>query len=104
MWQHRERSMASLTIRDIDESVKSRLRVRAAQRGLSMEEEVRRILRAAVDEPAVAERGLGERIRRRFSALGDVQLPIADREPVRDPLPVERQARSGRARPAKRSV
>jgi plasmid stability protein len=45
--------MASLTIRNLEESVKARLRVQAAQRGRSMEEEARHILREAVGvEPA----------------------------------------------------
>ena len=37
--------MASITIRDIDERLKTRLRVRAAHNGRSMEEEARDILR-----------------------------------------------------------
>lgn len=40
--------MASLTVRGLDEDVKHRLRVRAATKGLSLEEEVRRILADAV--------------------------------------------------------
>ena len=40
--------MARLTIRDLDDAVKEKLRVRAAQHGHSMEEEVRQILRQAV--------------------------------------------------------
>lgn len=40
--------MATLTIRNIDDGVKERLRVRAALQGRSMEEEVRAILRRAV--------------------------------------------------------
>lgn len=40
--------MASLTIRNLDEGLKSDLRVRAAKQGHSMEEEVRQILRDAV--------------------------------------------------------
>lgn len=40
--------MASLTIRNIDEELKERLRVRAALQGHSMEEEARLILRRAV--------------------------------------------------------
>jgi len=40
--------MASLTIRNIDDELKERLRVRAAQQGHSMEEEARLILRRAV--------------------------------------------------------
>jgi plasmid stability protein len=41
--------MASLTVRNIDESVKNRLRIRAAQHGRSMEDEVRHILKASLD-------------------------------------------------------
>lgn len=41
--------MASITIRRLDESVKNRLRVRAAEHGRSMEEEARCILNDALD-------------------------------------------------------
>ena len=40
--------MASITIRNLDDDIRTRLRVRAAGNGHSMEEEVRRILRRAV--------------------------------------------------------
>jgi plasmid stability protein len=40
--------MAQLLVRRIEESVVARLRRRAARRGVSLEEEHRRILRAAV--------------------------------------------------------
>ena len=40
--------MASITIRNLDDEVKHRLRVRAAWNGRSMEEEARLILREAV--------------------------------------------------------
>lgn len=43
--------MATLTVRKIDDEVLARLRVRAAQHGLSMEEEARQILRRAVAAP-----------------------------------------------------
>src|SRR5262245_15112038 len=39
--------MASITIRQLDESLKQQLRLRAASHGRSMEDEVRTILRAA---------------------------------------------------------
>jgi plasmid stability protein len=39
--------MASITIRNLDDDVKERLRIRAAQHGHSMEEEARTILRQA---------------------------------------------------------
>jgi antitoxin FitA len=43
--------MATLSVRRIDEEVYERLRARAAQHGISMEEEARRILQRAVTAP-----------------------------------------------------
>ncbi len=43
--------MPGLSVRRIDQQLYERLRRRAAQHGVSMEEEVRRILRAAVSGP-----------------------------------------------------
>ena len=40
--------MATMTIRNLDDDVKVRLRVQAAQHGRSMEEEARSILRSAL--------------------------------------------------------
>lgn len=76
--------MATLTIRDLDDSLKQDLRVRAAQHGHSMEEEARQILRRAL-QPQSGVPDLAARIRARFSGLGDVDLPIPPREPVREP-------------------
>lgn len=75
--------MATLTIRNLDDRLKGRLRIRAAARGRSMEEEARQILRTALSESEPASANLAARIRGRFAKLGDVQLPIAPREPVR---------------------
>lgn len=77
--------MASLTIRDLDEGLKQRLRVRAAHRNRSMEEEARQILRDALAEAPAPVVDLGQRIRARFSSLGGVDLPVAPREAVRTP-------------------
>jgi len=77
--------MATLTIRNLEDPLKSRLRLRAAARNRSMEEEARQILRAALQEPSLPTPDLGARIRARFVALGDVQLPIEARDPVRPP-------------------
>jgi len=55
------------------------LRVRAAERGRSMEAEVREILTSAVGGRRQP-RGLGSVIRDRFAALGGVDLPIPSRE------------------------
>jgi plasmid stability protein len=41
--------VASITIRNLDEDLKARLRVQAAQRGRSMEDEAREILRSALE-------------------------------------------------------
>ena len=77
--------MGTLTIRSLDDSLKSRLRMRAAARNRSMEEEARQILRSALQEPIVQTQDLGSRIRARFAALGNIQLPIEARQGVRDP-------------------
>lgn len=76
--------MASITIRNLDDSLKSRLRVQAAVHGRSMEDEARTILRtalAAQPEPA----GIGTAIHALFRPLGGVELPELPREPVREP-------------------
>ena len=49
--------MTQLTIRGIDDKLKRALRLRAAENGWSMEEEVRRILRAALAVPSPEEEG-----------------------------------------------
>lgn len=61
--------MATLMIRNLDDTTKSALRVQAARNGRSMEEEARTLLRLAFSRPATAE-GLGTRIHRRFADLG----------------------------------
>ena len=76
--------MASITVRNLDEGVKKRLRVRAADNGRSMEEEVRLILREAV-EPETRGENLAEAIRARFAPLGGVELELPPREPMREP-------------------
>lgn len=77
--------MGTLTIRNIEDPLKRRLRMRAAARNRSMEEEARQILRAVLMEAAAPESDLGARIRSRFAKVGDVELPIAPREAVRTP-------------------
>ena len=78
--------MATLTIRNLDEAVKERLRVRAAEHGRSMEAEARRILlNALAGPPHPAQRNLYERIHARFAALGGVDLDLPPRERVREP-------------------
>ena len=77
--------MASITIRNLDDDVKTRLRVRAAERGRSMEEEARLILRDAVDAGEAAPRDLAAFTRECFAPLGGVELDIPPRGPMREP-------------------
>lgn len=75
--------MATLMIRDLDEAVKARLRVRAAEHGRSMEAEAREILAVAVSGHRPS-RGLGSYIRDQFAEIGGVELEVAERdEPAR---------------------
>ncbi len=77
--------MASITIRNLDEVVKARLRVRAARHGHSMEAEARDVLRAALSREEPSRGNLLEAIRRRFGKVGPVDLLIPPREPLREP-------------------
>lgn len=77
-------SMATLTIRQLDEKTKARLRVRAAHHGRSMEEEAREILRSALTAFSPTPVNLAETIQRRFARFGGVELPVVKRDSVRD--------------------
>ncbi|HEY3715762.1 MAG TPA: hypothetical protein VGL39_14650 [Jatrophihabitantaceae bacterium] len=75
--------MATLVIRDLDDSVKARLRVRAANHGRSMEAEARAIISAAVAAQRPAGR-LGSYIHEQFSSVGGVDLDVPSRhDPAR---------------------
>ena len=73
--------MANLSVRKIDERIYEQLRVRAAKHGVSMEEEVRQILKRAVSAP---ER-LGDLALNVFGPDHGVDLEIPSRPP-HDPL------------------
>ena len=78
--------MGSLTIRNLDDRIKTSLRVRAARHGRSMEEEARVILRGALaGEVEGTERNLVEQIRAIFEPLGGVDLELPPRDLARDP-------------------
>jgi plasmid stability protein len=69
--------LASLSIRKLDDEVYDRLRDRAARRGISMEEEVRQILKRAVSPP---ER-MGDLFLKVFGSARGVELDLPPREP-----------------------
>ena len=79
------RPMASITIRNLEEPLKSRLRIRAATHGRSMEDEARDILRNALNREPVRPGDLASAIRARFAPLGGVELPETTREAIRVP-------------------
>jgi len=90
--QPRSAAMASITIRNLDDEIKQRLRVRAAEHGRSMEEEARDILRRVMSD-TTSPRDLAAAIRARVSpgARADLELPA--REPMREPPQLGRQPR-----------
>jgi plasmid stability protein len=67
--------MSVLTVRNLDDELKTRLRVRAAQNGRSMEAEAREILRRSLIEPPAAD--VGSWIHKRFAGLklDELELP-----------------------------
>jgi antitoxin FitA len=79
--------MATLTIRQLDDKTKSKLRVRAAQHGRSMEEEAREILRSALRISPAARENLANAIRQRFAPFGGVELELPRRDAIRQTAP-----------------
>lgn len=77
--------MASITIRQLPETTKRKLRIRAARHARSMEQEAREILKTALEEPELQPADIAEAIRRRFAPFGGVKLKIPPREPIPDP-------------------
>jgi plasmid stability protein len=78
-------AMASITIRKLPEGTKRRLRIRAARKGHSMEQEARELLQSALAQAEAQPENLGEAIRKIFAPLGGVDLKIPPRGPIRDP-------------------
>ena len=78
--------MSSITIRNLDEGLKASLRLRAARHGLSMEQEVRNILKSSLAAEASPASGLAfaMRIHQRFEGLGANEVPVPERAPARE--------------------
>lgn len=70
--------MAAITVRNVDDAVKHRLRVRAAGHGRSMEAEVRAIIIEAVGAEEEPKNFLAA-WQEAFAAIGGVELEIPDR-------------------------
>ena len=75
--------MVSITLKDLDESLERRLRTRAAEKGVSVEQEVRNILAAALREESPVAADLASSIRAKFAPFGGVELELPPRDPMR---------------------
>ncbi|MGI8869020.1 MAG: FitA-like ribbon-helix-helix domain-containing protein [Mycobacteriales bacterium] len=75
--------MAAISVRDLDDTVAGRLKVRAARHGRSMEAEARAILTDAVAAGEDDGRNLAQAIRELFAAMGGVELET----PARHDMP-----------------
>jgi antitoxin FitA len=73
----RSKSMATLTIRNLEDDVRDKLRVRAANVGRSMEDEVRSILRAAVSGGSPL--AVWQMSRELFSGEDGIELEVSER-------------------------
>jgi antitoxin FitA len=68
--------MTHFVVRNLEEDVEIRLKRRAARRGRSVEDEVREILRDAVNTENCHVEGLGTKLARRFAGRGlDFDIP-----------------------------
>jgi plasmid stability protein len=77
--------MSSITIRNLDDGLKRKLRLRAAEHDRSMEEEARDILRCALAEEPRAPDNLADAMRRLVEPYGGFELPPFPRGPMREP-------------------
>jgi len=94
--------MATLTVRDLDDDVKRRLRIRAAEKGVSMEAEVRAILEEAVrtvpEAPGAWYRRMRERLEQTGAWWDDVPLPDRSSDWAVSPEMVARDRADAEAR------
>ncbi len=84
--------MAAISVRDLDETVASRMKVRAARHGRSMEAEVRAILTDAVAADSAPPFNLAQAVRERFIAIGGIDLDIAPRRDMPRPATLPDQS------------
>jgi plasmid stability protein len=80
--QTRKTARTGLTIRGLDPVIKARLRVRAAQKGRSMEQEVREILTETLAEPPATLAAVAQSL---FGVGHGVELELPERSAGRDP-------------------
>ncbi|CAN5367004.1 plasmid stability protein [soil metagenome] len=74
--------MATLSIRKLDNQVYEQLRIRAAMHGVSMEEEVRRIISHVVAAPE----HLGDIFQKYFGERNGVKIELPSRNKPHEPM------------------
>jgi len=78
-------TMASITIRNLDERTKRELRLQAARKGRSMEEEARSILRSSLGQREEAAPHLIDVARAIVKRTGGFEVELPPREIGREP-------------------
>jgi len=78
--------MSTLTVRNLDEDLKIRLRIRAAENGRSMEAEVREILAQVLLDDEDETETQGMRIIRALSGLRIDELELPSRNEFQRPI------------------
>lgn len=83
--------MANMTVRNVDDETKQRLRLRAARHGNSLEAELRVILRdaASARDEAPRRTNLYDAIRELVEPHGGFEIPILPRQAAPRPIPFE---------------
>ncbi|OCW57530.1 FitA-like ribbon-helix-helix domain-containing protein [Hoeflea olei] len=80
--------MATLTIRNLDDTVKQALRERAARHGVSMEEEARVLLRRGIEaRPADDGSSFYDRVRTIVEPIGGIEIDVPPRPLADRPVP-----------------
>ena len=74
-----------ITIHNLDEQLKRKLRIRAAEHDRSMEEEARDILRCVLSEISQSKECLADAIRKRVEPYGGFEVAPFPRGPNREP-------------------
>jgi len=77
--------MSSILIRQVDNETKTRLRIRAARSGHSMEREAREILQNTLRSEDPAGMHWVDAIRLRVERFGGIDLPAIPRGPIPEP-------------------
>jgi len=77
--------VASVTIHNLDDALARKLRLRAAARNRSMEDEARDILRTALSQEPTDSRSLADALHELVGPFGGVELEFPPREPIREP-------------------